>query len=237
MKRNIVMVVGDSGSGKNHLANILIDNGYKKILTTTTRAPRANEVDGKDYNFVDNKTAGLIDYVESVLIDGHIYGLDVEELMGMVKTNNDLVLIIEPYGLGNVLHYLADNGIVTKDSNDIIRIIYMDKPEHKRFKNIVNGLMDNMVFDSKQDRKRTKYQFIRSAIKRLDRTDTIKDSVLHRDLTIFESLFKGGDIHNNIDYPTLRKKMDIPDVIWCNNRYHLDTLMNTGLISHCKGER
>jgi guanylate kinase len=53
-EENIYIIVGGSGSGKTTLVENLIktDLGLEKIITYTTRAPRANEIDSRDYMFV-----------------------------------------------------------------------------------------------------------------------------------------------------------------------------------------
>lgn len=49
----IIVLLGASSSGKSTLELILHENyGYKKIISYTTRQPRANEKNGKDYHFV-----------------------------------------------------------------------------------------------------------------------------------------------------------------------------------------
>lgn len=55
----IYTITGPSGSGKTSLVRYLLKH-YKKddihrVVTTTTRKPRAREVDGEDYHFVDEK--------------------------------------------------------------------------------------------------------------------------------------------------------------------------------------
>lgn len=50
----IIILTGMSGSGKDTILNKLCNNHnhYKRIVTYTTRPPRDNETNGKDYNFV-----------------------------------------------------------------------------------------------------------------------------------------------------------------------------------------
>ena len=51
-----IVLVGASGSGKSTIENELTHNGYKKIISYTTRKPRDGEINGKDYWFVNNDT-------------------------------------------------------------------------------------------------------------------------------------------------------------------------------------
>ena len=53
----IIVLLGASGSGKSTIENELaIHHGFKKIISYTTRKPRENEENGKDYFFIDNGT-------------------------------------------------------------------------------------------------------------------------------------------------------------------------------------
>ena len=53
----IIVLLGASGSGKSTIENELsTHHGFEKIISYTTRQPRDNEENGKDYWFVDNDT-------------------------------------------------------------------------------------------------------------------------------------------------------------------------------------
>ena len=57
MNNKLIVLVGDSASGKSSIAKELIESfDYKKLVTYTTRSPRKGEVDGIDYHFVDKDT-------------------------------------------------------------------------------------------------------------------------------------------------------------------------------------
>ena len=53
----IIVLLGASGSGKSTIeSELATQHGFKKIVSYTTRKPRENEENGKDYYFVDNDT-------------------------------------------------------------------------------------------------------------------------------------------------------------------------------------
>ena len=53
----IIVLLGASGSGKSTIERELsAHHGFEKIVSYTTRKPRENEENGKDYYFVDNDT-------------------------------------------------------------------------------------------------------------------------------------------------------------------------------------
>lgn len=66
-KYSVIAIIGKSGSGKDTLLNKFFENFSRqnvlhKIISYTTRPPRENEVDGKDYFFVSKE-----EFAEKVL--------------------------------------------------------------------------------------------------------------------------------------------------------------------------
>ena len=52
----MVILSSPSGAGKTTLVKLLSERkGFVTSISHTTRTPRSNEVDGKDYYFVDSK--------------------------------------------------------------------------------------------------------------------------------------------------------------------------------------
>jgi len=56
-KIKILTLFGESGSGKDTLAKILVNssNDINEIISCTTRPKRDYEIDGKDYHFISNE--------------------------------------------------------------------------------------------------------------------------------------------------------------------------------------
>ena len=54
MQKQVVVIAGPSGSGKNALLQELLKRGgnYARLITATTRVPREGERDGVDYIFL-----------------------------------------------------------------------------------------------------------------------------------------------------------------------------------------
>ena len=53
---------------------------YGEIISTTTRIPRVNEVDGKDYHFVTREEFEHIKMIEIDEYSGHLYGTAKKDL-------------------------------------------------------------------------------------------------------------------------------------------------------------
>lgn len=87
-KFKIVAIIGEAGSGKDTLLNALIEgdlnNKYHRVISYTTRKPRANEVNGKDYFFItDSEFTDLIlqdKMLEATVFNNWVYGTGVDGL-------------------------------------------------------------------------------------------------------------------------------------------------------------
>ena len=98
------MIVAPSGAGKSSLVNALLQDeaGLKLSLSTTTRAPRPGEVDGKNYRFVTKeefireKDAGQ--FLEWAEVHGHFYGTSKPWIESQMQAGNDVMLEIDWQG-------------------------------------------------------------------------------------------------------------------------------------------
>jgi guanylate kinase len=52
MKR--IIIVGKGGSGKDHMRKKLEEAGFRYCVSHTTRPPRDEEINGKDYYFISS---------------------------------------------------------------------------------------------------------------------------------------------------------------------------------------
>jgi len=100
----MLMIVAPSGAGKSSLVDALLqaDAGLKLSLSTTTRAPRSGEVDGKNYRFVSKeefiqeKEQGH--FLESAEVHGHFYGTSKPWIDSQMEAGSDVVLEIDWQG-------------------------------------------------------------------------------------------------------------------------------------------
>lgn len=105
----IVTLTGPSCAGKTTLEKRLKDVGFEQVISTTTRAPRAGEVDGKAYYFISreafvaNRDGGA--YVESVEFNGNFYAVSAEEVKRVAAKGKPIVVIVEPEGLKQIRVY------------------------------------------------------------------------------------------------------------------------------------
>ena len=94
----MIILVGPSASGKTEIAKILTTKyGFKKFVTSTTRAPRVNEINGLDYNFLTEDTFIKMrnnnEFIETTFYNNNYYGTEKKLIDDMT------VLIVESNGL------------------------------------------------------------------------------------------------------------------------------------------
>ena len=111
---NVFVLSAPSGTGKSTWAKRLVQDvpDLDFSISFTTRAPRAGEVDGKDYFFVDDATfdtmiaeGGLVEWVE---VYGHKYGTGKTWIMEHLASGKDILLDIETQGARNVHDAMPD---------------------------------------------------------------------------------------------------------------------------------
>lgn len=97
----MIVLIGESASGKSSIEKYLIDNyGYEKVVSYTTRQPRDGEVDGIDYHFInEEKFLKLKEqefFAEIATYNNWHYGTAKEDC------TNDKVAVLTPRGLRQV---------------------------------------------------------------------------------------------------------------------------------------
>jgi len=112
MKR-ITTLTGPSCSGKSTLEAMMAERGCLKAISTTTRSPRAGEVNGKDYYFVSqDEFAAMRDagaFVEYVQFGEHWYGMSTDELLRLFAIGDHVVIVCEPIGAKQIYQYFKHN--------------------------------------------------------------------------------------------------------------------------------
>jgi guanylate kinase len=202
----LVVVVGQSGSGKTLLAEKL---GYNKVITATTRIPREGEINGKDYYFLskgefENKIKNN-DFIEYVKLGEKYYGTPISSL----SDNENQIIILDSKGVESLL----------KNNIDCI-VIYMQRSIDKIKESLMSEIPENLSNQEKAKK-------INDIIERLNR-DSSEDSptsksslnnlginytvIDNNDISVSELIEKAKNIINNVESKENEKNIEEFDI-------------------------
>lgn len=101
---NLFCVAAPSGAGKSSLVKALLelDSRLAVSVSHTTRAPRGQEQDGREYNFIDEAGFRAMidrgDFFEWAQVHGHLYGTSRKAIEERLARGEDVVLEIDWQG-------------------------------------------------------------------------------------------------------------------------------------------
>ena len=114
MNGNLFIVSAPSGAGKSSLVNAVLaeDRQLALSISFTTRAPRAGEVNGREYHFVDRNTFEAMlergEFLESAEVHGNRYGTSQKWLGDTRARGLDIMLEIDWQGAQQVRRAFSD---------------------------------------------------------------------------------------------------------------------------------
>ncbi len=124
----LVVISGPSGAGKSTIAReVLRRTDSEFSISATTRRPRAGEVDGRDYRFLDRQTfermiqAGeLLEWAE---VFGNHYGTPAEPVRRAIAAGRTILLDIDVQGAMQVRRKMPDATfvLIVAASEDVLR--------------------------------------------------------------------------------------------------------------------
>ncbi len=154
----MIILVGASASGKTEVAKVLTTKyGFKKFVTSTTREPRVNEVNGIDYNFLTEDTFIKMknnnEFIETTFYNNNYYGTEKKLI------DDQTVLVVESNGLiafklssyPNIISYFLNADELTRiermrlrgdKEEDIHQRIYHDR---FKFNTTLNKYIDVFI--------------------------------------------------------------------------------------------
>jgi guanylate kinase len=103
-----IVVSAPSGAGKSSICQRLLQAcpELKFSVSYTSRPPRPNEINGKDYYFISRdefrRRIDQNEFVEWIENYGHFYGTSIKVMEDFFEKDNDLLLDIEPRGAKKV---------------------------------------------------------------------------------------------------------------------------------------
>ena len=190
---NVYVVAAPSGAGKSSLVKALmeLDAAVRPSISHTTRPPRRQEIDGREYHFVsDAQFDALIQnqaFLEWATVHGHRYGTSRESIEQRIAQGADVVLEIDYQGALQIKKIFANAVLIFifppswEELRSRLKNRGEDSPEviETRLKNaahemsqapkfdfvIINELFERALFDLKAivHSQRLKYKALRRA--------------------------------------------------------------------------
>ena len=123
----MLIIVGSSASGKTDIARILVnDYGFSRVVTSTTRAKRPQEVDDVDYHFLTldqfEEKLNNNDFIEYTQYNNNYYGTLISDV------KEDSILVLNPEGANTIY----------RKYKDIAKIFYLETSKEIRTKRMIS---------------------------------------------------------------------------------------------------
>lgn len=123
----LTILIGKTASGKDTICKKLVDKGFNKITTFTTRPKRNGEIDGYTYHFVTDEefhekisNGFFLEYKKYTVVDGSVwyYGSPKEEFY----SDKDSIIILTPDGYEDFLKFdIPHKSIYIYANNETIK--------------------------------------------------------------------------------------------------------------------
>lgn len=125
----MIIIIGPSASGKSTIEKELVKNGYKNIVSYTSRPIRNGETNHKDYHFIteleffDKNYNGF--FAESTQYNSWYYGIAKEDMI------ENFIAVVEPYGFSQIIK-------LSEKEKFKITSFFIEAPERMRLKRMVD---------------------------------------------------------------------------------------------------
>ncbi|MBI2337776.1 guanylate kinase [Candidatus Daviesbacteria bacterium] len=131
MSHPLIILTGKTASGKDTvMAKLLLQSkDIKRIVTTTSRTPRAGEKNGVDYNFISEsdfrQKAEDGNFVEWVEYGGNLYGTEKTQIMN--NLDSGLIWRIDPSRAGQIKGFIGKtfNQNISAELLERVLVIYL----------------------------------------------------------------------------------------------------------------
>lgn len=132
----MILLIGQTASGKDTILNEIIKLGYEKLVTYTTRPMRPGEIDGINYHYISSEEFLLKDK-EGFFAESTSYNVATGETWyygsALEDFNKDRVMIVNPDGVKQISKIKSLNPVVfyIQADEDIIRKRLLKRGDNK----------------------------------------------------------------------------------------------------------
>ncbi len=114
----MIILSSPSGAGKTTLVKLLSERkGFVTSVSHTTRTPRSNEEDGKDYHFISNERfEKMIDnkeFLEFAKVFKNFYGTTKSNIFEELNKGNNVIFDIDWQGTNQIISQKFKNRLLT----------------------------------------------------------------------------------------------------------------------------
>ena len=114
----MIILSSPSGAGKTTLVKLLSKRkGFLTSISHTTRTPRSNEVDGKDYHFVNKekfeKMINNKEFLEYAKVFKNFYGTTKSNIFKELNKGNNVIFDIDWQGTNQIISQKLKNRLLT----------------------------------------------------------------------------------------------------------------------------
>ena len=114
----MIILSSPSGAGKTTLVKLLSKRkGFVTSISHTTRTPRSNEVDGKDYHFISNERfEKMIDnkeFLKFANVFKNFYGTTKSNIFEQLNKGNNVIFDIDWQGTNQIISQKFKNRLLT----------------------------------------------------------------------------------------------------------------------------
>jgi len=114
----MIILSSPSGAGKTTLVKLLSKRkGFVTSVSHTTRTPRSNEVDGKDYHFISNekfeKMINKKEFLEFAKVFKNFYGTTKSKIFEQLNRGNNVIFDIDWQGTNQIISQKLKNRLLT----------------------------------------------------------------------------------------------------------------------------
>ena len=168
----LLVIAGPAGSGKSTLCDrfVLERPEFSRVVTTTTRAPRAGEIDGIHYHFFTpaefRRRIALGDFLEWAQVHGdredRLYGTLKSSVLDPLAAGKDLVMSIDVQGVESLRRVARAEPILHRAMSTIFIVVDHDRlvaRMHERAKDHDDEIARRMATAEAELREAAKFDF------------------------------------------------------------------------------